>query len=123
MGREKSGHALAWREGWLKRTEWLQGVWLPSGKEWTATRGAQNDSLLEFLKTTKKCTAVAMPRQHQCGHSNTWAAQWCLYHACPLEKALGLMQGAVPHSREHQGCSETNLPAPAELGRGLRTQL
>lgn len=31
MGRQKPGHALAWRRvGWLKRTEVVaEGVWLP----------------------------------------------------------------------------------------------
>lgn len=97
----------------------------PSGEELATTPSPErHPSSLSFLKTTENCTAVAVARA-----APVWAFQQA---ACPrsgawimlLGKGSGPNRGAGPCSSEHQRwSSQTSLPAPPELGRGLRAKL
>ena len=95
MGRQKPGHALAWRRmGWPKRTDVVAGAmrfpfWRGTGNH---PEPRTTTLFIEFLKNHQKLyssgcgtgsTSLGLP-------TSSLPTERCLDYACPLEKVLGL---------------------------------
>lgn len=94
MGRQKPGHALAWRRaGWPKRTEVVAGGVAPLlVKNWQPLEPRMTPFFIEFLKNNQKMysrgcatgsTSFGIP-------TTGLPPEQCLDYASPLGKVLGL---------------------------------